>query len=367
MSQEGTNMKTIKITRFAWAILVFFVSGAIFYEATLTSSAYASAISNPAENSDMATNQLLNLTSYSNIEEVARLIEEGADVNSADRYAMTPLMWAAMKGNPAVVRSLIEKGANVNAVDKGGKTPLFHAARYNRNPDVIRILIENSSDVNAIDMDCMSPLMYAARNNDNPEVLKILIEKGADVNATDKDGRTPLMNVAQYGSTAATRLLIEKGADAAIIDNNGTIALDYVRSSDPFDKYTLIWKNTPFLLWLISSIKSFLFGPLIYYFMFLMAGFFLSFIIYNTTDKNVLTYFLEYLKHEKRIIIIAIMTLPFFPRHIQYIAIMFIGSSHIPVGPPFDTDKTELLASTLLLILLFLCLCTYFLFLKLLA
>lgn len=74
-----------------------------------------------------ATKTLLDLVESANIEEIARLIREGADVNAIDRLHWTPLMWAARGNkNPDVLRLLIENGAYVNAADSDWEpaTPL---------------------------------------------------------------------------------------------------------------------------------------------------------------------------------------------------------------------------------------------------
>lgn len=75
--------------------------------------------------------KLLIAVEKGSVEEVEKLIQEGAEVNSQDNDGKTPLHKAAWRGNSTVVENLIEKGADVNSKDKNDKTPLYEAAWRN--------------------------------------------------------------------------------------------------------------------------------------------------------------------------------------------------------------------------------------------
>jgi hypothetical protein len=55
------------------------------------------------------------------------LIEAGANVNVRDGNNTTPLIWAANRCDPEVIRALIRAGGDVNARANGGATPLMMA------------------------------------------------------------------------------------------------------------------------------------------------------------------------------------------------------------------------------------------------
>jgi ankyrin repeat protein len=84
----------------------------------------ALAAQTPETSQNEATKRLLYVIDMDNasVEEITRLIQEGADVNAVGRHGNTPLMHAAFNSNPNVLRVLIENGADVNAINEFGST-----------------------------------------------------------------------------------------------------------------------------------------------------------------------------------------------------------------------------------------------------
>ena len=77
----------------------------------------------------------------------------GANVNAKEPAAdSTPLMLAAMAGQPAAAKILIDKGADVKAKNTDGNTAL-HTAAFFCKPEMVALLIENGADVNAKNSD----------------------------------------------------------------------------------------------------------------------------------------------------------------------------------------------------------------------
>jgi len=79
---------------------------------------------------------------------VETLLSNGARVDLKAADGSTALMWAARKGEEAIVQALLARGANVNAKDGDGRTPLIYAARGKTPPRIAEALIAGGADVN---------------------------------------------------------------------------------------------------------------------------------------------------------------------------------------------------------------------------
>ncbi len=139
------------------------------------------------------------------------LIEAGADVNKADKYGMTPLYRAAMRGHTETVKWLIEAGADVNKATKYGSTPLY-GADANGHTETVKLLIEAGADVNMADKKYGDTPLCRAAANRYTEAVKLLIEAGADVNKATNDGSTPLKAASEKYHTEIVELLKSAGA-----------------------------------------------------------------------------------------------------------------------------------------------------------
>jgi ankyrin repeat protein len=81
-----------------------------------------------------------------NLDEVKRLIEEGANIEVRDSSRSTPLYNALDQGNKDVMKFLILKGANVNVNCTEGYTPLHRATRlFGGDKELVNLLIYTSA------------------------------------------------------------------------------------------------------------------------------------------------------------------------------------------------------------------------------
>ena len=125
--------------------------------------------------------------------EVAKLlIDSGADAKMD--FTGWNLMHVAADGlgNEAIVELLIKNGLDVNAKTKFyGITPLHFAARKG-NIEATKALIKNGADVNAKHPNYGDTPLHVAVKNQHKDVVKLLISSGADINAKNKYRETPL-------------------------------------------------------------------------------------------------------------------------------------------------------------------------------
>jgi len=145
-------------------------------------------------------------------DEVASLLDGGADVNETQADGATALLWAAYHGDTDAARSLLAAGADPNAKNRLGMTALAQAAA-NGSGEIVALLVEAGADPNALLPEGDSALMLAARSG-TLEGVDALLEHGADVNAVERfHGETALMWAAGENHAEVVARLIEAGAD----------------------------------------------------------------------------------------------------------------------------------------------------------
>lgn len=227
--------RTEKSTLFALLIFTLFL---------LLQSQQVHAVETPKVSHNVASNKLMSVAGCAGVDEIARLIHEGADVNTADRNGMTPLIYAIENNSSLdVLRVFIENSADVNAADEDRKTPLIYAVGSDSNLDVVRILIENGADVNAVDIYKKSPLMIAS-NKSNLDTVRVLIENGANVNAFDIRCDSPLIHAVGYNSSLdIVHTLIRNNANVNAANVYGYTPLMFAALRANFDTIRTLIDN----------------------------------------------------------------------------------------------------------------------------
>lgn len=156
---------------------------------------------------------------------VLLLIAAGANLEVRDHLGNTALIYACQGGiDPQldVLASLMKNGAQVNVRGAKGMTPLMHAAMQDRAMPVVEALLTASADVHAQDDNGWTALMHCTRNRgDRDVVAQRLIAAGADVNVRHRHGGTALLNAAYHGRTRVVNALLAAGAAANVADEAG--------------------------------------------------------------------------------------------------------------------------------------------------
>ncbi|XP_011873363.1 PREDICTED: protein phosphatase 1 regulatory subunit 12A isoform X6 [Vollenhovia emeryi] len=204
------------------------------------------------------------------------LVEQGADINRGDNEGWTPLHATASCGFISIAKYLIEQGCNLAAVNNDGELAL-DIAESDEMEDMLQQHInkagidcdqarseEERSMLNdakawrsgAPGKDSLHPrsgatALHVAAAKGYIKVMNILLQARCNVDAQDFDGWTPLHGAAHWGQLEACKLLVENGCDMDIKNYADQTAFD-VADADILqalenlrEQRALIMKETP--------------------------------------------------------------------------------------------------------------------------
>lgn len=166
--------------------------------------------------------QLVIAARAGNVDRVAKLLAEGASVNSRDRNGDSPLNTAASKGDVALVEVLLQANPDINLANLSGVTPLM-GATFSANAQIVRKLLAAKARIEPLDRVKKNAATYAAANGCT-DCLVELLRAGTLVNDSLENDLTLLMWAAAYGHQDAVRILLSAGADRSMKDKRGKTA-----------------------------------------------------------------------------------------------------------------------------------------------
>lgn len=142
----------------------------------------------------------------------------------AEELAYSGLHAAALNGDVEQVRRLVAQGANVEARDPAGRTPL-HVAAFKSHMEAVKALALAGADMNAFEGDAYDVITIAAVANDVEMVRLALSLGGNPGNITSPYDGTALIAAAHLGHFEVVGALIDAGAPLDHINNLGWTAL----------------------------------------------------------------------------------------------------------------------------------------------
>lgn len=169
------------------------------------------------------------------LEEVKRLLREGASVDARDPVGNTALLAAVLANHLAVAEVLIEAGSDVNEPDRRRQSAfLIATSEVGDDARLVELMLEHGADVEARDGYDGTGLIRAAERG-YVQIVRRLLESDVDVDHVNRLGWTALLEAVLLGDggaahTEVVRLLVEAGADAGIADRDGRTPLDHARA-----------------------------------------------------------------------------------------------------------------------------------------
>jgi ankyrin repeat protein len=162
--------------------------------------------------------QLQQACTTDKVDRVGHLLDEGASIDSTDAVGDTPLIFAAMNDQKAVVDLLLARGAKIDVQDSKSCTALDYACAINSH-DIAMELVDKGANCNLFDQSGQRvwPMTAAARYGDIA-LLSALIDHKGDINRASVWG-TPLASALFADEWDAFNFRISKGADPNIPDS----------------------------------------------------------------------------------------------------------------------------------------------------
>ena len=184
------------------------------------------------------------------------LVNAGADVNSVNRYGVTPLMIACARAYSDVkvfeiVKTLIRRGAKTLLRDKDPNSLKDarewlmngHSGRRGYESEMIgdiwtEIIKSKIYQISDIDLDLLIKVLWGT-----PKDIELVLSKGANINLHTENNYTPLMMASVFNDIEAVKFLIERGADVSVKNDDGQTALSLAAKNSDIEKMTLIIEN----------------------------------------------------------------------------------------------------------------------------
>lgn len=147
------------------------------------------------------------------------------------------------------VAKVLDEGGEINKVHSDGMAPIHVAVRKGSH-DMVSLLLSYDCDVNlaaAKDVGGMTALHFAARLG-YFDIAEDLIRAKADVNARATSDATPLHEAALNGQEKILRLLLKFEADPLLIDYMGMCPHRYAKKAG-FKELAKELPDVPFNTW----------------------------------------------------------------------------------------------------------------------
>ena len=180
------------------------------------------------------------------LDDVTRLLDEGADLEARDYEGQTALLAAASAGHVDVVRLLMEAGAEPGfTMENANYWSAMAAAAFEGHIPVLEFLLESGIDVDSPSGDRGQTALFSTIYPGRTQAAAWLLTRGADPNHADKYGERPLRPAVQYRRMEILRLLLEAGADPDLATGWGMTIREYLEEKNETAMLQLVNQYAP--------------------------------------------------------------------------------------------------------------------------
>ena len=132
---------------------------------------------------------------------------------------ITPLHYAAFRGNIKVIKLLIQNNANIQALTYNGLNMLHKGAQGNSPNSIIYFNKKYKMDLTSTNNEQLNALHFAAISGMDNSVI-FLLNMGLNPNLQDIHGNTALHYAVKYNQIRIIKKLLQNGADKNILNKN---------------------------------------------------------------------------------------------------------------------------------------------------
>jgi ankyrin repeat protein len=169
------------------------------------------------------------------LDQLARHIHWGSDINAVLPNGQYPMHTAAEQGRIIMAKELLKHGADIDQPNADGDTPL-DLAILNGRTQLAELLLARGATLDASAL----LLKAAAVGVTDRDTIRILIQHGADTEQRNAAGDTALLIAIRQDNHRLASHLVQQGADVNVRTANGTSALDLARELDAGELISLL-------------------------------------------------------------------------------------------------------------------------------
>jgi ankyrin repeat protein len=186
---------------------------------------------------------LAGAASNGQLDAVELLLAHGAVLNpSTTESASSPLHEACRKNDMDIVRQLLECGANVNSCNRYNLTPVMYAAKYS-SPELLDLILSYHPDLEKLSFINTSVTHWSIWRGD-AGMTEQIIKAGAGLHHRSLSGDTPLHFAVLSGSLEIISILLKYGADPYGLNGERKTPIDLAREHESWEILKLFHTQT---------------------------------------------------------------------------------------------------------------------------